>query len=461
LQSLSQLSAIHSPLELTVLALGTDYSSITEPLLSSRSIAILTLLAVSETFPSTSPLLGSITVRCAPLDYSELLSKDAIEKCLNSLDSGQKVLIFVMNSLFDFQNTKNGKDLLVYLESLSINGRADIKQNLSILELQTPPKLTLSCLTRYKLFGRRIDDKGKVQDISGWRIGESLSDRFSPPPLSPHFSPLAPSLTLTPDTNLQEKKYRIGIFGGSFNPITIGHLNLASQLSQVSFSSVLNSEQDQEPFLNEVWVVPCGPRPDKPSANKVSSFLRYALCILGIEEYFCLTESGISDLQIKNRNRIRAMPLEVDEKVALSSRDLFLRLKSTCSIQDENLEFHLIVGSDLISTLPFWRSAQELLQEVSFIFVPRSGYEVEIPQTSLLLKEQEETCEQKTRKLPLTYRIATSVCPRNVSSTQVRELVSNAQTVCLNPLDIEVRLRDLVPNIVANVICSFQLYVTK
>jgi nicotinate (nicotinamide) nucleotide adenylyltransferase len=439
------------------LALGTDYSSITEPLLSSRSRAILTLLAVSETFPSTTPLLGSITVRCAPLEYSELLSKDAIEKCLNSLNSGQKVLIFVMNSLFDFQNTKNGNDLLVYLERLNINGRADIIQNLSILELQTPPKLTLSCLTRYKLLGKRIDDKVKLQeDISGWRTGKSLSDRFSPPPLSS--PPLSPSLA--PETNLKEKKYRIGIFGGSFNPITIGHLNLASQLSQVSFSSVSNPEQDQEPFLNEVWVVPCGPRPDKPSANKVSSSFRYALCVLGIEEYFCLTEAGISDLQIKNRNRIRAMPLEVDEKVALSSRDLFLRLKSTCSIQDENLEFHLIVGSDLISTLPLWRSSQELLQEVSFIFVPRSGYDVEIPQTSLLLKEQEETCERNTQKLPITYRIATSVRPTNVSSTQVRELLSNAQTVCLNPLDIEIRLRELVPNIVANVICSFKLYET-
>ena len=42
------------------------------------------------------------------------------------------------------------------------------------------------------------------------------------------------------------------IFGGSFDPVTYSHIQLATE--------VLNFE-----LADQVWIVPCGMRPDKPT----------------------------------------------------------------------------------------------------------------------------------------------------------------------------------------------------
>jgi nicotinate-nucleotide adenylyltransferase len=42
----------------------------------------------------------------------------------------------------------------------------------------------------------------------------------------------------------------------------------------------------------------------------------------------------------------------------------------------QNAEFTLVVGSDLVSQLPSWYKAEELLQQVKILVVERIGYEV-------------------------------------------------------------------------------------
>ena len=58
---------------------------------------------------------------------------------------------------------------------------------------------------------------------------------------------------------------RIALFGGSFNPPGLHHRRIAEMLA--------NS-------FDEVRVVPCGPRPDKPEVGSVPSVFRAALCDL-------------------------------------------------------------------------------------------------------------------------------------------------------------------------------------
>ena len=426
------------------MTLGTDYSCDIEPLLSSRSRAILTLLAVTETCSfSFKERVGATSIRCAPLEHSLITTKEAIERYLSSLVLGVNVSIFAMNSLLEFRNSENGIRLFNYLETLSLDGRAAIKENLHFLSYKTLPKLVKSCLTRYRLFTEKGDDNennenADVLNVSGWRHGDSL-DNLDLPPLPPLF-------------NTQSKILRIGIFGGSFNPITLGHLDLISQVSRYTLD-----ESDQEPFLNEVWIVPCGPRPDKPSANKVSSALRYAMCVMGIEEYFSLSMPDISHSRVKERSRIRAMPLEVDEVIALSSRELFLRLNSAfCKNVSAKVEFHLIVGSDLLPSLPLWRSSEELMQEVPFIIVPRSGYKMEVPPFSISLDHGK--CGTNDLTFPRTYRIATCIHPQDASSTQVRKVASDTHSAGLADVDIHAQLSALVPACVATVVTENNLY---
>jgi len=328
-----------------------------------------------------------------------------------------------------------------YLKSLSDDGRAIVEESPQIFQNKTLSKLLLSCIARYRLFGKRADDSENVDllNVSGWRRGEFLNNNTDIPLNSPL-------------QHTSSKIHRIGIFGGSFNPITIGHLDLISGISQFSVN-----KGDQQPFLDEVWIVPCGPRPDKPSANKVSAALRYAMCVMGIEEYFSLSVLGLSEHAVKKRSRIRAMPFEVDEGIALSSRELFLRLKSTFSKNPgTKVEFHLIVGSDLIPSLPLWRSSQELMQEVPFIFVPRSGYAIEITQSSLLFEH--ELSGTFSEKLPRSFKIASSVQPQDASSTAVRKVASEAFHLGMAPNDIQARLSTLVPSCVASIITENKLY---
>ncbi|MFZ4768410.1 MAG: nicotinate-nicotinamide nucleotide adenylyltransferase, partial [Roseimicrobium sp.] len=58
---------------------------------------------------------------------------------------------------------------------------------------------------------------------------------------------------------------RIALFGGSFNPPGVHHQHIAELLAR---------------RFDEVRVVPCGPRPDKPEVNTVPAVFRAALCDL-------------------------------------------------------------------------------------------------------------------------------------------------------------------------------------
>jgi NAD+ kinase len=56
---------------------------------------------------------------------------------------------------------------------------------------------------------------------------------------------------------------RIALFGGSFNPPGLHHRRIAELLSR---------------HFDEVRVIPCGPRPDKPEVNSVPAVFRATLC---------------------------------------------------------------------------------------------------------------------------------------------------------------------------------------
>jgi len=68
---------------------------------------------------------------------------------------------------------------------------------------------------------------------------------------------------------MESERRRVAIYGGSFNPITNAHLNAASECIHSS-------------LVDEVWITPCGPRPDKPSL-KTSTLERLVMCHLAVD----------------------------------------------------------------------------------------------------------------------------------------------------------------------------------
>jgi hypothetical protein len=72
--------------------------------------------------------------------------------------------------------------------------------------------------------------------------------------------------------SLSDPKTRVAVFGGSFNPVTNAHLNCAAE--------IIHSK-----LADEVWLVPCGARPDK-SSLKTSYLHRMIMCHLAVDTTF-------------------------------------------------------------------------------------------------------------------------------------------------------------------------------
>ncbi len=62
---------------------------------------------------------------------------------------------------------------------------------------------------------------------------------------------------------------KVAIFGGSFNPPGLHHRRIAEMLSE---------------HFDEVFIVPCGPRPDQPTVNDISPVYRAAMADMAFED---------------------------------------------------------------------------------------------------------------------------------------------------------------------------------
>lgn len=135
---------------------------------------------------------------------------------------------------------------------------------------------------------------------------------------------------------------RIGIIGGTFNPIHIGHLAIAEvALEQLE--------------LDKMIFVPSYLPPHKSSKAVIDSLDRYrmvARAIKGHQKFF------ISDYEIKGKGKSYSI------ETAKYLRGLYS--KST--------KLYFIIGSDMVPSLGKWKQIQDLVKLVSFVVVSRRGY---------------------------------------------------------------------------------------
>lgn len=135
---------------------------------------------------------------------------------------------------------------------------------------------------------------------------------------------------------------RVGILGGTFNPIHIGHLTIAQMVRE-------------QLRLDKVLFVPSNLPPHKSGKNVVSAKDRYHMVHLAIRgnSYF-----EASDFEIQKEGKSYSV------ETAKYFRDQYPR----------GTKFFFIIGSDLLSTLHMWKRVDEILEIVSFIAVHRPGF---------------------------------------------------------------------------------------
>jgi nicotinate-nucleotide adenylyltransferase len=177
---------------------------------------------------------------------------------------------------------------------------------------------------------------------------------------------------------------RVGIFGGSFDPVHAGHLHVA-RAAQAARG------------LEQVVFVPAARPPHKPERILASGADRVAMLELALAGEPASSRWSVADLELE-----RSGPSYTIDTV----RELPGRLGLA-----PQAELYLLLGSDNLRDLPRWREADELLSRVHPIVLARS------PLEPILRELQRELAPELVAKLRAGLL---DLSPVEVSSSDVR-----------------------------------------
>lgn len=195
---------------------------------------------------------------------------------------------------------------------------------------------------------------------------------------------------------------RIGIMGGTFDPIHNGHLAIAQSVAeQLDFDLVL--------------FIPTGNPNFKQGKNVTPAQVRARMVELAIAGY----------------ENFKLDTCEIDRPGVTYSADTLEELTSRFL----GAEFFFIMGGDSAATLVHWRRAEELAALCHIVVVQRPG------QSMQLVREALENS-------PIDFSVRYVDVPQiDVSSTLIRERVKRGDTV-----------QDILPRAVADFIEKQGLY---
>lgn len=144
---------------------------------------------------------------------------------------------------------------------------------------------------------------------------------------------------------------RIGIFGGTFNPVHTGHIQVAQ--------SFLNSG-----YIQRLWVLPAADPPHKPG-KKLESFHH---------------RSEMLRIAFRNQASVEIVELELKLPNPSYTLQTFQHLKS----QFPGKTFYLCMGSDSLASFTNWYRYKDLLNLTDLLVAERPGCDYsEIPKAIL------------------------------------------------------------------------------
>ncbi len=183
---------------------------------------------------------------------------------------------------------------------------------------------------------------------------------------------------------------RIGIFGGSFNPIHTAHLILAERARE-------------ERALDRVLFVPALNPPHKSQKPLASPEDRLRMV----------------ELAIAGNPAFEAVPVELHRKgpsyTLLTVRELRERM-------GPDAELFLILGADSVHDIPTWWRAEELVREAGIITLGRPGYSLE--------RDLEDLAGLFGREwVEAVKKLRVEAPPMAISATEIRRRVREGKSI--------------------------------
>lgn len=178
---------------------------------------------------------------------------------------------------------------------------------------------------------------------------------------------------------------RVAIFGGTFNPIHLGHINLCQECGK-------------HIYLDKVILIPTNIPPHKETNQLADDYHRLQMCQLAVQGN-CWFE--VSDLEIKRKGV--SYTIHTIEK-----------LKQ----QHSDWKLYFLIGSDMLFMFHKWYQYQKILEQVDLIVGAREPKEYErmVAYTQKILKNHQNIHIIHIQPFP-------------VSSTKIRQLIQQNQPV--------------------------------
>jgi len=198
-----------------------------------------------------------------------------------------------------------------------------------------------------------------------------------------------------------------GILGGTFDPITLGHLGLARNIQE-------------KVNLDRIWFVPAWQSPHKLDQPTTDAFHRMNMLEQALAPY--------PDYEISE--------IELNRKETSYTIDTLIELQNKHS----SIEWYLILGMDTFQDFNTWKNAREILERVHLAVATRPGYTNDLTPKALhtlisglpfsyQLQQQENgvqtyLCTETGKTL-----VFCDIEPLDISSSEIRERISDGLSV--------------------------------
>lgn len=177
---------------------------------------------------------------------------------------------------------------------------------------------------------------------------------------------------------------RIGIYGGTFDPVHRGHLAVARSVREAY-------------DLKRILFIPARQSPLR-AAPLASAQDRLAMVRQAID--------GLPDFEVS--------AIDIDRPGRSYMIDTLKRL----AVRHPGAEFFLILGADAVAELPAWRKADRILAAAQIIAVPRPRHSTEIPPEVLALHPRANRRIHVHRMLPV-----------DIAASQIRAVLAEGGSV--------------------------------